>query len=176
MRPSASFDRATPFDIGAHRCSTVDISRGGADDTNQRFAKVVDLLAISADPSRISAARRPVSIASFDTLTIWLATSRAACVNSSTVRDISSVTAFCFSMADAICEETEFDASDDVADRADRVNQFPGRLLDFADLLGDLAGRFRGLLGQRFHFRCHHGKAAAGLAGAGRLDRGVKSQ
>ena len=41
---------------------------------------------------------------------------------------------------------------------------------------GDFLGRLRGLHRQRFHFRSHHGKAAAGLAGARRLDRGVERQ
>ena len=44
------------------------------------------------------------------------------------------------------------------------------------DLLTDLAGRLRGLLGQRLHFGRDHRKAAAGLAGARRLDGGVQRQ
>jgi hypothetical protein len=50
---------------------------------------------MSAVPSRISSARRPVSAASVETLTIWLATSRAACADSATVREISWVTVLC---------------------------------------------------------------------------------
>ncbi len=50
------------------------------------------------------------------------------------------------------------------------------RRLDAGDLLTDLAGRLRGLLGQRLHFGGHHRKAAAGLASPRRLDRGVERQ
>ena len=51
-----------------------------------------------------------------------------------------------------------------------------GRGLDAGDLLADLAGRLRGLLGQRLHLGRDHRKAAAGLAGARRLDGGVERQ
>ncbi len=51
-----------------------------------------------------------------------------------------------------------------------------GRGLNARYLLADLAGGLRGLLGQRLHFGCHHGKATAGLAGARSLDRGVQRQ
>ena len=54
--------------------------------------------------------------------------------------------------------------------------EFLGRGLDAGDLLADLAGRLRGLFGQRLHFGRHDGKAAAGVAGAGRLDGGVERQ
>ena len=50
------------------------------------------------------------------------------------------------------------------------------RGLDAGDLLADLARRFRGLFGQSLHFRSDHRKAAAGLAGARRLDGGVQRQ
>ena len=51
-----------------------------------------------------------------------------------------------------------------------------GRRLDAGDLLADLAGRLGGLLGERLHFGGHDREAAAGLAGAGRLDGGVERQ
>ena len=51
-----------------------------------------------------------------------------------------------------------------------------GRRLDVGDLLADLVGRLRGLLGKRLHFGGDHGKAAAGVAGARRLDGGVQRQ
>ncbi len=44
------------------------------------------------------------------------------------------------------------------------------------DLLADLAGGLRGLLGERLHLGRHHRKAATGLAGTRRLDRGVQRQ
>ena len=43
-------------------------------------------------------------------------------------------------------------------------------------MIGDLVGRLRGLVGQRFHFGGDHGEAAAGIAGARRLDGGVERQ
>ena len=51
-----------------------------------------------------------------------------------------------------------------------------GRGLDAGDLLADLAGRLGGLLGERLHFGSHHREAAAGFAGARRLDRGIQRQ
>ena len=63
-----------------------------------------------------------------------------------------------------------------LADLLDRADGLLGRSLDAGDLLADLAGRLRGLLGQRLHLGRHHGKAAAGLAGARRLDGGVERQ
>ena len=62
------------------------------------------------------------------------------------------------------------------ADRLDRTDRFLGCRLDAGDLLADLAGRLRGLLRQRLHFGRHDGEAAAGVAGAGRLDGGVERQ
>ena len=55
-------------------------------------------------------------------------------------------------------------------------DQLLGRRLDAGDLLADLAGRFRGLLGQRLYFGSHDREATTGLAGARRLDRGVERQ
>ena len=51
-----------------------------------------------------------------------------------------------------------------------------GRALDAGNLLADLTGGLRGLLGERLHFRRHDRKAAAGFAGARRLDGGVERQ
>ena len=65
------------------------------------------------------------------------------------------------------------DGAADLLDRADRLLR---RRLDAGDLLADLAGRLRGLLGQRLHFGRHDREAAAGLAGARRLDGGVERQ
>ena len=48
--------------------------------------------------------------------------------------------------------------------------------LDAGDLLADLAGGLRGLLGQRLHLGGDDRKAAAGFAGARRLDGGVERQ
>ena len=49
-------------------------------------------------------------------------------------------------------------------------------LLDVVHLRADVAGRLRGLLGERLHLAGDHRKTAAGSAGAGRLDRGVERQ
>ena len=64
-----------------------------------------------------------------------------------------------------------FDGAADLLDRAHRLLR---RRLDTADLLTDFAGGFRGLLGQGLDLGSHHGKAAAGLSGACRLDRGIE--
>src|SRR5664279_3900425 len=65
---------------------------------------------------------------------------------------------------------------DGAANLLDRVHRLLRRGLDTGDLLTDLAGRLRGLLGQRLHFGSHHRKAATGFAGAGSLDGGVERQ
>ena len=46
----------------------------------------------------------------------------------------------------------------------------------FADGRGDLAGRGARVMGQLLHFGGNHREAAAGIAGAGRLDGGVQRQ
>ena len=51
-----------------------------------------------------------------------------------------------------------------------------GRALHARDVRGNLVGRLRGLARQRLHFARDHRKAAAGLAGARRLDGGVERQ
>ena len=56
------------------------------------------------------------------------------------------------------------------------AHRFLRRGLDSGDLLADLAGRLRGLLGQRLHFGSDHRKTAAGFAGARRLDGGIQRQ
>ena len=53
---------------------------------------------------------------------------------------------------------------------------FLRRGLDAGDLRADLAGRLRGLLGQRLDLGGDDGEAAAGLAGTRRLDGGVERQ
>ena len=68
------------------------------------------------------------------------------------------------------------DLADDAADALDGVDGFAGDLLDVGDLLGNLVGRLRGLAGQRLDLGGHHGKAAAGFAGARRLDGRVQRQ
>src|SRR5450755_1477703 len=130
-------------------------------------------LAISIEPSRMSDARRPVSLASWETRTICEATSRAACEVSSTEREISPVTVFCSSMASAIAIDTD---SDHLADRADRNHRRARRVLNFGDLLCDLAGGLCGLLGERFDLGCDHREAAPGFARARRFDRGIDGE
>ena len=58
----------------------------------------------------------------------------------------------------------------------DFLHRALGRVLDGGDLLRDIVGGARGLVGERLHFGGDHGKALAGLAGARRLDRGIERQ
>ena len=92
------------------------------------------------------------------------------------LREISCVAAPCSSTAAAMVEEIS-----DIRPMVPpisliAVTEFLGRGLDARDLLADLAGRLRGLLGQRLDLGCDDRKAAAGLAGARRLDRGIERQ
>ena len=66
-----------------------------------------------------------------------------------------------------------FDGAADFLDRSDRLLRCG---LDTGDLLADLSGRFRGLLGQRLHFRRHDREAAASLACARRLNGSIERQ
>ena len=50
------------------------------------------------------------------------------------------------------------------------------RRLNAVDLLTDLAGRFRGLLGERLHFRGHDGETPPSLTGPRRFDGRVQRQ
>jgi hypothetical protein len=58
---------------------------------------------------------------------------------------------------------------DGAADFLDRIHRLLRRRLDSGDLLTDLAGRLRGLLGQRLDLGRYDRKTAAGFTGAGRL-------
>ena len=89
---------------------------------------------------------------------------------------ISRVVAPCSSTAAAIEVETEVSSWMLRRDRADLVDGALGRLLDGGDLLGNLLGRARGLVGERLHLGGHHREALAGLAGARRLDGGIERQ
>ena len=69
------------------------------------------------------------------------------------------------------------------ADRLDRrgdamhgIDRTGGIALQRLDLLPDFLGRFLGLHRQRFHLGRHHGKAAAGRAGARRFDGGIERE
>src|SRR5262249_15634333 len=68
------------------------------------------------------------------------------------------------------------DAPDGRADLLDRRNRFLRRGLDVGDLLADLIGRLRGLLGERLHLGGDHGKALACRAGPRGLDGRVERQ
>ena len=61
-------------------------------------------------------------------------------------------------------------------DRAVGLDRLLGRLLDGGDLGGDVVGRARGLGGEALHFLGDDREAAAGIAGAGRLDGGVERE
>ena len=65
---------------------------------------------------------------------------------------------------------------DGAADAPDRRDRAVGLVLDRGDLGGDLLGRLGGLVGEVLDLAGDHGEALAGLAGAGRLDRGVERQ
>ena len=68
------------------------------------------------------------------------------------------------------------DVADGALDRRDRRDRTAGRVLHVGDLLGDVFGGLAGLAGQRLDLARHHGKAAAGLAGARGLDGRVERQ
>ena len=97
----------------------------------------------------------------------------AACC---TLREISCVAAPCSSTAAAIVEDISDSFSMVPAISLMAPTDLLRRRLDAGDLLADLAGRFRGLLGQRLHLGSHDREAAAGFAGARRLDGGVQRQ
>ena len=66
--------------------------------------------------------------------------------------------------------------ADGDADGGDGLDGLAGGLLDGLDLLGDLAGGAGRLVGEIFHFSCHHGKPLTGIPRPRRLDGGVQSQ
>src|SRR6202035_3315178 len=68
------------------------------------------------------------------------------------------------------------DFRDDVVDLLDRLRGVGDRRLDGADLAGDLLGGLGGLPGERLHLRGDDREAAAGFAGARRLDGGVEGE
>lgn len=75
------------------------------------------------------------------------------------------------------------DDGGDLADRADRggdfaddLGRFLRRLLDGGDLLADLPGGLRGLVGEALDFAGDDREALAGVTGPCRLDRGVERE
>ena len=98
------------------------------------------------------------------------------CAACCTLREISWVAAPCSSTAAAMVEAISEMLVDGAADLLDRADRLLRRGLNAGDLLADLVGRLRGLLGERLHLGGHDRKAAAGLAGARRLDGGVERQ
>ena len=68
------------------------------------------------------------------------------------------------------------DLLDAFLDAADRVNRALGGGLHRRNLLGDVLGRLAGLQRERFHLGGDHREAAAGFAGARRLDGGVERE
>ncbi len=93
-----------------------------------------------------------------------------------TLREISLVAALCSSTADAIDDAISEIWGNRAADLLDAGDRLMCRGLDVGDLLADLAGGLRGLIGQGLHFGRNHGEAAAGITGAGCFDGGVERQ
>ena len=77
-------------------------------------------------------------------------------------------------LADAVGRALHF--LDRALDRAVGVDRLAGRLLDRGDLGGDVVGRSSGLRGEALHFLRDDREAAAGIARARRLDRGVERE
>ena len=98
------------------------------------------------------------------------------CAACCTLREISWVAAPCSSTAAAMVDEISDSFSMVPPISLMAFDRLLRRRLDAGDLLADLAGGLRGLLGQRLHFGRHDRKAAAGFAGARRLDGGVQRQ
>ena len=88
---------------------------------------------------------------------------------------ISRVVMLCSSTAEAMVREASFTW---VTTRliSERLHRFARRSLDALDAAANIFGGLRGLLGQLLDFGGHDGKALAGVAGAGGLDRGIQRQ
>src|SRR6185369_2533414 len=68
------------------------------------------------------------------------------------------------------------DLSDNGGDALDRGDRGFRLALDGRNLLGDLLGRMRGLVGEVLHFAGHHGESLARLAGAGGFNGRIERQ
>ena len=97
----------------------------------------------------------------------------AACTR---FREISWVVMLCSSTAEAIVREASFTRVTTSAMRLIAVMAWPDEALDAFHPLADIVGGLGGLAGELFDLGGHHGKAFPGVAGAGRLDRGVQRQ
>ena len=118
---------------------------------------------------------RVLSVASPTRLTSS-AVSSVRLAATSTLRAISCVAAPCSVTAAAIAPLIAPMSRMVRFDRRDRLDRTAGGVLHVGDLLGDVFGGLGGLAGQRLDLARHHGKAAAGLAGARGLDGGVERQ
>ena len=118
----------------------------------------------------------PVSLAPRCTSVMLEDTCWVPCAACCTLREISCVAAPCSSTAAAMVEEISDSFSIVALISLIALTELLGGGLDAGDLLADLAGGLRGLFGERLHFGRHDRKAAAGLAGARRLDGGVERQ
>ena len=125
---------------------------------------------------RTRPAAPPVSLAAALTPPILVVTSWVACAVWVTLRAISAVAAPCSSIAEPIVVGDRADFLDRGGDALDGLDGFLGRALDLGDAGADLLGGLRGLAGEALHFGRDHGKAPAGLAGAGGFDGGVERQ
>src|SRR3954453_2337096 len=137
--------------------------------------RVLSLDSVRAEFSTSSEAA-PVSVAPRLTCMTLAAASWVPCATFWTLRAISCVAALCCSTALAIVLAISEILPMVPADLLYRSDRFLCRALHAHDVIGNLVGRSRGLAGQRFHFRCDHGKSTAGIACASRLDRRVQCE
>jgi hypothetical protein len=82
----------------------------------------------------------------------------------------------CNSIAWRIRSAEDLHFLDRALDRAVGVDRLARRLLDGADLVGDVVGGPGGLAGEALHLLGHDREAAAGIAGARRLDGCVERE
>ena len=100
----------------------------------------------------------------------------AASAVSSTAAVIMVTVCACSSIAWRMRSARGLDLLDRLLDRAIGLDRLAGRLLDGGDLGGDVVGGAGGLGGEALHLLGDDGEAAAGIAGAGRLDGGVEGE
>src|SRR5205823_10546934 len=124
--------------------------------------------AVSTSPAAV-----PACDEALETPTMLVETSLVPPAACWMLRAISRVAAPCSSTAAAIAVVTSLISLIVLPDRGDRRRR---HRLHADDLLADLVGGLRGLVGEALHLGGDHGEAAAGVTGACRLDGGVQRQ